>query len=558
MTWNGLGAGEVQPCHCSAPHQQWQLLGKGHHGLGYCLSDHKRLQGHGQDNEEAAQGQKVCLDNLVVKRVQEKCRRNLARSIRQLANEESLSMTTMWWLVWHNLGLFPYKKHRCQLLSEATKVKHLLHSHKILWQLSSDTAPPVLWTDEKLFTIWAIHNAQNDRVLARSKDNILVEMHSAFRRQNHAICDGVGRCDDGWAKDAPALHQAGHEGGPGSVLGFSVRSGGTLGWLWVQKCSSGVSAVWSAIAHRSSCARVLQGHVLGFLAQGDVVAFLPRPQPDGLQNLVHSGEEGMLQVPAECGHSQTVIGQGMGLHHWQWCVPALPLCAKDSRLSWRPKEDTAKISCVMLFVILWLMLNYYIHLWKLYMGCNLYFKMLFSIFVKQAVLTIQVILSLSMQPIERLNCALQIILMPLPMEHGVVTNHSVQAAVLKRNCSTMKTILSAVQLNIPSISVNCIVNQVRSLSEVEKFSCSSSSFQPSPMEHWSKEVVNVTLSYMRAITLIIGHVNLHPAIPVHSTSHENHAHSQVSKANWAKGHEGILCLHSQWVFSSDILSHLPK
>ena len=45
-------------------------------------------------------------------------------------------------------------------------------------------APPVLWTDEKLFTIQAVHNAQNDRVLDRSKEDIPKEMHSAFRRQN--------------------------------------------------------------------------------------------------------------------------------------------------------------------------------------------------------------------------------------------------------------------------------------------------------------------------------------------------------------------------------------
>ena len=45
------------------------------------------------------------------------------------------------------------------------------------------TQPPILWTDDKLFTIQAIHDHQNVRVYSRRKEDIPVELRTAFRRQ---------------------------------------------------------------------------------------------------------------------------------------------------------------------------------------------------------------------------------------------------------------------------------------------------------------------------------------------------------------------------------------
>ncbi|QQP54889.1 Uncharacterized protein FKW44_007874, partial [Caligus rogercresseyi] len=50
-------------------------------------------------------------------------------------------------------------------------------------QLSKERSPSVLWTDEKIFTVQATHNSQNDRILTWKKEDIPVELRTAFRRQ---------------------------------------------------------------------------------------------------------------------------------------------------------------------------------------------------------------------------------------------------------------------------------------------------------------------------------------------------------------------------------------
>eukprot|EP00095_Tigriopus_kingsejongensis_P001171 maker-scaffold415_size178368-snap-gene-0.24 protein:Tk01171 transcript:maker-scaffold415_size178368-snap-gene-0.24-mRNA-1 annotation:"hypothetical protein Y032_0655g1201" len=117
------------------------------------------------------------------KRIREKIRTNPTRSIRQMAKEEAVTTTSMWRLVRNDLGMFPFKKRSRQLLSEATKKKRLVRGREILQHLCQDRPPPVLWTDEKVFTVQAIHNSQNDRVLARRKTDIPVELRTSFRRQ---------------------------------------------------------------------------------------------------------------------------------------------------------------------------------------------------------------------------------------------------------------------------------------------------------------------------------------------------------------------------------------
>ena len=46
--------------------------------------------------------------------------------------------------------------------------------------------PQVLWTDEKLFTVQAIYNSQNDWIWIESKDSMPDECRISFRRQKPA------------------------------------------------------------------------------------------------------------------------------------------------------------------------------------------------------------------------------------------------------------------------------------------------------------------------------------------------------------------------------------
>ena len=47
--------------------------------------------------------------------------------------------------------------------------------------------PQVLWTNEKLFTVQAIHNSQTDQIWIESKNSVPVECQASFRRQKPAL-----------------------------------------------------------------------------------------------------------------------------------------------------------------------------------------------------------------------------------------------------------------------------------------------------------------------------------------------------------------------------------
>ena len=86
----------------------------------------------------------------------------------------------------NDLNLSPYKTTKAQLLPQATKTKRLQRAKLLLENLRDGTQPPVLWTDEKLFTAQAVHNPQNDRIYAVNKSELLLNDRLTFRRQKPA------------------------------------------------------------------------------------------------------------------------------------------------------------------------------------------------------------------------------------------------------------------------------------------------------------------------------------------------------------------------------------
>ncbi|XP_076067677.1 uncharacterized protein LOC143040467 [Oratosquilla oratoria] len=122
----------------------------------------------------------------LIKTTREKIRRNPKRSIRMLASEAGVSYGTMQNVLKKDLCLKPYKKTKVQLLSQATKTKRLARGKLLLEKLENGTQPPVLWTDEKLFTVKAVHNHQNDRIYAVHKEDIPLNELLMFRRQKPA------------------------------------------------------------------------------------------------------------------------------------------------------------------------------------------------------------------------------------------------------------------------------------------------------------------------------------------------------------------------------------
>ncbi|XP_076044989.1 uncharacterized protein LOC143027560 [Oratosquilla oratoria] len=100
-------------------------------------------------------------------------RRNPKRSIRKLAKDMNVSNTSMRTIVRKDLRLSPYKMRKRQFLTPLQKQKRLERAQILLRELKTDTAAQeIIFSDEKLFTIEAQFNNQNDRVYAKSLADI--------------------------------------------------------------------------------------------------------------------------------------------------------------------------------------------------------------------------------------------------------------------------------------------------------------------------------------------------------------------------------------------------
>ena len=122
----------------------------------------------------------------LVNAIRSKQRRNPQRSARKMAKETSVSHMTIQNVLKKDLKSHPYKKVKRQLLSIPAREKRLQRARLLLKLLKDCTQPTVLWTDEKLFTVQAIHNPQNDRVWSQNIGKIPAEKRIFFQRQKPA------------------------------------------------------------------------------------------------------------------------------------------------------------------------------------------------------------------------------------------------------------------------------------------------------------------------------------------------------------------------------------
>ena len=122
----------------------------------------------------------------LITNTREMLERNLQRSIRKLVSEAGESYGTVQHVIKKDLKLSPYKKTKAQLLTPAAKTKRLQRAKLLLKNLRDGTQPPVMWTDEKLFTVQAVHNHQNGWIWAANKQGIPLNNRLMFQRQKPA------------------------------------------------------------------------------------------------------------------------------------------------------------------------------------------------------------------------------------------------------------------------------------------------------------------------------------------------------------------------------------
>ena len=86
------------------------------------------------------------------------------RSTRQIAREIEVSQTTVCSIIRHELNLKCLKKKRAQELTEANKLTRLVRAKLLLREYPQSKVDFIWFTDEKMFTVAAPKNAQNDRL----------------------------------------------------------------------------------------------------------------------------------------------------------------------------------------------------------------------------------------------------------------------------------------------------------------------------------------------------------------------------------------------------------
>jgi len=122
-----------------------------------------------------------------IKVIRERIRRNPKRSMRKMARSLKIDEKTVRTIVKEDLKLSPFKMTSRQQLTALQKQKRMERSKILLNAMKDGTqAGEIVFSDEKMFTVEAKFNSQNDRILAKSADSIPTSVKSVFHRQKPA------------------------------------------------------------------------------------------------------------------------------------------------------------------------------------------------------------------------------------------------------------------------------------------------------------------------------------------------------------------------------------
>ena len=105
-----------------------------------------------------------------------------------MAHDMNVSEKTIRNIVKTDLKMLSFKMQTRQHLTDLQKEKRLAWAKILLNKLKTGTdMSKIIFSDEKLFTVEAIYNQQNDRVLAKSSADIPDSTRSVFRRQKPSV-----------------------------------------------------------------------------------------------------------------------------------------------------------------------------------------------------------------------------------------------------------------------------------------------------------------------------------------------------------------------------------
>jgi inhibitor of nuclear factor kappa-B kinase subunit alpha len=102
--------------------------------------------------------------NIIRKRI----KRNPRRSMRKLAQQLGISKDSVGRIVKKKLKMYPYKRQKSHGLTAPMMEKRRRLSASLIKRFSDGRHSQIVFSDEKIFTIEAVLNNQNDRILAKS------------------------------------------------------------------------------------------------------------------------------------------------------------------------------------------------------------------------------------------------------------------------------------------------------------------------------------------------------------------------------------------------------
>ena len=105
------------------------------------------------------------VEDLIVSQ-EDKSRTQSHRSTRQIARETGVSQSSVVRIVNKDLLLKCFKRRRAQELTESNRLACLVRSQQLLKRYEEHDVAFMWYTDEKIFTVAAPSNSQNDRVYA--------------------------------------------------------------------------------------------------------------------------------------------------------------------------------------------------------------------------------------------------------------------------------------------------------------------------------------------------------------------------------------------------------
>lgn len=134
----------------------------------------------------------------LVKVVRNRVLRNSKVNCRKMARELQKSRMTIHRVLRNDLGLKAYKLQIRQKLTEPNKQNRLVKCKAILSRIMQTRGRPILFSDEKIFSVSQNFNKQNDRIYAISIEDACKKGRFVGKRQSdESVMVWLGICKDG-------------------------------------------------------------------------------------------------------------------------------------------------------------------------------------------------------------------------------------------------------------------------------------------------------------------------------------------------------------------------